>query len=127
MKSQEKEFRNELRRRSNDPSIKWHYECDHLTKGVSADIALSDYHPFDHKGQIEELLTIAEMSERWQTKNSIQIRVQQGVPGVLDPHEIDTPPSIASEKIGQMIIENNSSPLIAPEIWAIIQSMKEQG
>lgn len=120
------EMYQQMLKQSNDPNFTWYRPCGSCGHDLNTGEIFSDYKPFGWASQIEELLVNASLSEQAKTRNQIICRIVQGIPGITCPQEINGTVAQAQAKIESLIMRNDFSPLIAPEIWAIIQSMKEQ-
>jgi hypothetical protein len=64
-----------------------HYKCDHETKGVDTKVTVSDFHPLS-KREIRNLLCHAKQTGNNRVRNSIQIRLSQGIKGYVCPCSI---------------------------------------
>lgn len=66
---------------------KIHFECKHENENVSTTISVSDYHPLTKRG-IYNLLRRAQQTGDHYVRNSIQVRLCQGIRGYVCPRVI---------------------------------------
>ena len=78
-----------------------HFECDHDTKEMDTGITVSNYHPLS-KRQIYILLSQSKQTGNNRLRNSIQIRLIQGI----CPHSIEENFIKRSSEVTELFLEN---------------------
>lgn len=82
-----------------------HFGCLHEVKGVEATTEIPDFHPLT-KRDIYNLLQRAKQTGDWQVRNSIQIRLTQGVRGYMCPRLIDGPVAKKENAVSSLYLEH---------------------
>jgi hypothetical protein len=84
-----------------------HFKCDHDSKGVSTKIEVSTFHPLTKRG-IWNLLRHAQQTGNSRTRNSIQIRLCQGIKGHVCPMPIAGLVVQKENEISELYLDNGN-------------------
>jgi hypothetical protein len=82
-----------------------HFRCDHETKDLDVNIQVSDFHQLT-KREIRNLLRHAQQTGNVRTRNSIQIRLTQGIIGYVCPRVITGRVAQRESQIARLYLDN---------------------
>jgi hypothetical protein len=87
-----------------------HLSCAH-EKGAVGDskVEIPDHFPLTKKS-IRNLLRHAQQTGDWRVRNSIQIRLEQGVKGFVCPRVIDGPVSEKESEVANLYLDHGYKP-----------------
>ena len=81
------------------------FPCPHESGKVEPGQKCSDYHPLT-RDEIEELLEMALTDRCPQTRARVQVRLEQGIPGMTCPRpDLDSPLADATAELDRLYVE----------------------